>query len=137
LAAHDPFVGTWILDSAQSLYEFGTPPQSGIYRIEPNQTGYLVTMEWVDAEGKDFRQMYTGVPDGGEYPYGDVSASPSMSMTRVDERTLDSSAFKDGKRIAYGRRVLSEDGKDMTVVQSGTSPEGIEFNNFTVYRKQP
>ena len=132
----DPFVGSWKLDPTQSRYEFGTPPQSGSYRIEPNDTGYLVTMDWVDAAGKDFHQTYTAVPDGIEYHYANSPAVDAMSMTRVDDRTLNSEAFKSGKRIAYGRRVLSEDGQTMTIVQSGATPQGTEFNNLSVYLKQ-
>jgi hypothetical protein len=34
----DPFFGTWVLDPIQSIYEAGLPPQSGSYRINPENS---------------------------------------------------------------------------------------------------
>jgi len=131
----DAFVGKWKLDPTQNNYELGEPPQSGTYQIEPKDDGYLITMAWVTSDGQEMKMSYEGTPDGVEYAYENPAIADVMSMTRVDEHTLDSAAFKGGMRIAYARRQLSKDLKTMTVTQSGLKPDGVEFNNVSVYRR--
>lgn len=143
----DPFLGTWILQADQSDYQFGDPPAAGTYTIAPaadgehDGAGYLVTMAWTDAAGQAHELSYFGIPDGQTHPFAapDPEKSPvdATSMTRVDERTLDSASFKAGKQIAHARRHLAPDGRTMTVTQSGTTPAGKPFANVSTYRRQP
>lgn len=133
----DAFIGTWKLDSEQSKYQFGTPPQSGTYRIDADDSGYLITMDWIDAQGKSFHQSYTATPDGQQHPYENPSVAEFVSMTRIDDLTLDSATYKNGERIAYALRVLSADKQTMTITQSGTTPMGgVQFENRAVYVRQ-
>jgi hypothetical protein len=133
----DGFIGTWKLDPEQSKYQFGTPPQSGTYRIEKEGSGYLITMDWVDVQGKSFHQSYTSIPDGMQHPYENPQVAEFVSMTRIDDLTLDSATFKNGERIAYAVRVLSADKQTLTITQSGTTPMGgVEFANRAVYVRQ-
>ena len=76
------------------------------------------------------------IPDGQQHPYENPTAADFVSLTQVDERTLDSATFKGGEQIAYASRVLSDDGRTMTVSQSGNTPEGEALVNVSVYRKQ-
>jgi hypothetical protein len=125
----DLFVGTWQLDPMQNKYEFGDPPQQGQYIIVPHEAGYLVTMKWTNPAGKALEMQYEATPDN-------TPGVDSMSMTRIDEKTLDSAAMAGGQVIAYGRRVLSQDGQTMTITQSGKTPDGREFSNLSVYVRQ-
>jgi hypothetical protein len=134
---NDPFIGTWVLDPAQSKYELGTPPKSGTYILEPDGEGLKISMTWETAEGQNVEVSYFGIPDGKNYPYEDNPAVvDAMSMTRVDVNTLDSTAQKDGQVILYARRVLSEGGTVMTVTQSGLTPDGGQYSNVSAYNKQ-
>ncbi len=131
----DPFLGTWALVPDRCQYEFGRPPQSGAYQIEASGEGYLVTMKWLTAEGAAHQLSYPAIPDGKEYPYENPALADTISMTRVDGRTLDSTSKKDGRIIGYARRVLSNDGLTMTIFQSGVTPENREFTNVSIYLK--
>jgi hypothetical protein len=135
-AGSDPFIGVWLLQPEQSHYTFGQAPQSGRYIIESTDHGYLVTMEWVDPDGQDTRIQYEAVPDGKEYPDASGMAD-SVSMTRVDAQTLDSEARSGGQAISHARRILSDDGQEMTVIQSNITPSGKALSNRAVYRRQP
>ena len=117
----DLFVGIWELDPTQSDYQAGTPPQSGLYRIAPdaNGSGYMISMSWTDAQGREAYAAYTAMPDGVQYPYENSDAADFISMTRLDEYTLDSAIYKDGSRIAYSVRALSDDRQVMYISQSG------------------
>ncbi len=60
----------------------------------------------------------------------------TISMSRVDHRTLDSKAKKTGHVTSYARRFLSKDGRTMTITQCGTTPKGQEFTNLSIYEKR-
>jgi hypothetical protein len=135
MSSTDAFVGTWELDAAQNRYQFGDAPQQGLYIIAPNQNGYLVTMQWMNSAGKSFEMSYEATPDGKEYP-ANAPGVDNQSMTRVDDKTLDSAAMASGKVIAYARRILSDDGQIMTITQSGKTPGGEEFTNTSVYMRR-
>ncbi|HZQ09808.1 MAG TPA: hypothetical protein VFD70_24740 [Anaerolineae bacterium] len=131
----EPFLGVWELDPTQSNYEFGTPPQTGQYELVREGDALAVIMDWRDAAGKDFHMVYYAHPDGVEHPYTDSPAVDAIVTTLVDTRTLDTVSKKDGSVIARGRRALSEDGKTMFVTQSGKTPDGKPYNNYSVYHK--
>ena len=136
---NDLFVGIWELDPSQSDYQIGTPPQSGLYRIAPdaNGNGYMISMSWTDAQGREFYAAYSAMPDGVRYAYENSEVADFISMTRLDDYTLDSAIYKGGERIAYSVRVLSDDGQTMTITQSGFTPDGTPFDNRSVYVRQP
>ncbi|MBE2221862.1 MAG: hypothetical protein IAF02_09995 [Anaerolineae bacterium] len=132
---HDPFLGIWQLIPEKSIYEHGDPPIAGNYTIELHGDGYLVTMQWETYYGSWSEMSYTAVPDGQDHPYEDPTIADTISMTRIDEHTLDSDAKKGGHVVSYARRTLSNDLREMTVVQSGSLPGGGTFNNLSIYRR--
>lgn len=131
--ASDPFVGTWELVPAKSDYQFGDPPTRGTYKIERFGTDYRMTMAWTTVHGRNLEMSYEGTPDGVQYPLENSIVADGMSMTRVDELTLDSATFKNIDQIAHARRSLSADKNTMTVTQSGKTPDGDDFANVAVY----
>ena len=135
----DAFIGLWELDPTQSEYQYGMPPQSGLYRIAPDAagTGYMISMTWTNAQGSESYAAYTALPDGVQYPYENADVADFISMTRLDERTLDSAIYKGGEVIAYALRELSDDGALMRIVQSGYAPDGSTFHNLSIYVRQP
>ncbi len=132
----DPFFGTWKLDPTQCAYEFGLPPQSGLYRIEPEGTGLTFTAEWITPEGQPAHVVYHGIPNGQDHPSGHPAVADTIATTRVSARQLDTAAKKDGRIVYLATRVLSPDGQTMTVTQSGTTPHGQPYRNVAIYRKQ-
>lgn len=131
----DAFIGTWEMLSEQNNYEFGNPPQAGLYIITADGQGYEVTMQWTSPDGNAMNMSYNAIPDGKTYAT-DATDVDSMSMTRVDDKTLDSDAKKDGFVVAYATRILSDDNNTMTVKQSGKTPDGQEFTNTSIYVRQ-
>jgi hypothetical protein len=134
----DAFIGTWELDPTQSDYQFGMPPQTGLYRIAPgtNGSGYMISMTWTNAQGHESYAAYTAMPDGVQYAYENSDMADTISMTRLDDRTLDTAIYKDGNCIAYSVRFLSDDEQTMTIIQSGFAPDGSQFDNRSVYVRQ-
>ena len=132
----DPFVGKWEMIPAENNYQHGAPPISGTYIIDHDGSSYRIAMRWTTVDSQQFEMAYTSIPDGIDYPYEGNPAIDTVSMTRVDEYTLDSTTKKDGQIVNHGRRVLSENGRLMTITQSGTRPDGQPYSNISVYAKQ-
>jgi hypothetical protein len=135
MTERDPFLGIWQLIPEKSVYEKGNPPNDGTYTIEVHGDGYLVTMQWKTFDGTWTEMSYTSTPDGQDHPYGDPNVADTISMTRIDYHTLDSDAKKAGHVTAHARRILSDDLRKMTVIQSGPRSEGGTFKNLSVYRR--
>jgi hypothetical protein len=135
IADNDVFPGIWQLKPELSAYEFGTPPAEGLYTIRAAGDVYLFEIVWKTAEGQSFKAAFSGIPDGKQYPYEDQQVADALSMTRVDELTLDSETFKGGKRIAHALRELIEDGRVMRVTQSGRTPDGETYSNVSYYTR--
>lgn len=133
---NDAFIGHWEMDPAENRYEAGQPPRSGSYVIELEGDAYLFKMAWTNAEGQPFEMEYRTTPDGVAYPYENPAIADTIKTTRVDAYTLDTETMKDGKIIATGRRVLSPDGRTMTITQAGFRPDGTSFKNLSIYRRK-
>ncbi len=128
----DPFAATWALQPEQCAYEQGQPPTAGTYRIERTQIGYRFHMAWTAVDGQEHTLQFEGVPDGQRHPY-DGPGADEVSLTRVAANRLDSEAWVAGRRVAHASRILSDDGRKMIVVQSGSLPGGTPFSNRSVY----
>ena len=128
----DPFIGRWKMIPEKNDYESGLPPLDGLYIIKADGKGYEIIMEWTQPDGDHMSMSYKAVPDNQIQP-SDAPGVDNTKMTRVDEKTLDSEAIKDGVVIAYARRSLSKDNNTMTVTQTGTNSYGGQFTNTSVY----
>jgi hypothetical protein len=136
----DEFVGSWELVPELSLYELGTAPASGRYEIASDGSGGVeVSIRWtMEPGGAEHSTAFAGQTDGKAVPLppGAPGAGPdAFSLTRVDSRTLDSAALRQGAVVAFARRVASHDGQLLAVVQEGARPDGTRFRNFQVYRR--
>lgn len=135
----DCYIGTWVLVPELSLYEWGPVPTSCTYVITGTPTGIQVEMRYA-VEGGTSEQLvtYAGPVDGSRQSLSAAPGAPGpdgFALTRVDGRTLDSTAMRGGEVLAYARRVVSLDGQLMSIVQQGQRPEGTRYRNFQVYRR--
>lgn len=141
MAQDDHIVGTWVLIPELSIYEVGAPPASGVYEIARSQDRYDFTVRWtVEVGGAELSAAFGGPGDGSarplDLPAGAPDGTPdAMTITRVDEATLDSEAILDGRVVAYARRRVSSGGGLLSVMQEVRTPEGRGPRNFQVYRR--
>ena len=137
----DSYIGTWVLVPELSLYEWGPAPTSCTYVIAATASGIQVRMRYV-VEGGTSEQVitYAGPVDGSRQSLSATQGAPGpdgFTLTRVDGRTLDSTAMRGGEVLAYARRVVALDGQLMSIVQEGQRPGGTRYRNFQVYRRGP
>ena len=134
--AGDPRMGTWKLNVAKSKYSPGPAPRSVTLKVEPSGQGEKVTAEFVNADGTRTTSQYTANFDGKDYPFTGSAVADTVSLKRIDARTTDRTDKKGGKVVQTLKRVVSEDGKTMTVTVKGMTAQGQAVNNVVVFDKR-
>jgi len=133
--AADPHMGTWKLNEAKSKITPGTLKNTMV--VYSSMFGQVkVKSDGIDANGKPSHTEWSGKFDGKDYPVTGSTDSDARSYTKVNDRTLQFTAKKNGKVVATGRTVVSADGKSRTATVSGTTAKGKKFKNVAVYDKQ-
>jgi hypothetical protein len=134
--ASAPRIGTWKLNLAKSKYSPGPAPQSLTVKVEPSGQGEKGTADFVNADGTRTTTQYTANYDGKDYPITGSQIADTVSLKRIDARTTERTDKKGGTVAQTLRRVVSQDGKTMTVTVKGTNAQGQAVNNVVVFDKQ-
>jgi hypothetical protein len=133
--AADPQMGTWKLNEAKSKITPGTLKFTHV--VYSSMFGQVkVKSDGIDGNGKPAHVEWSGKFDRKDYPVTGSADSDARSYTKVNDRTLQLTAKKNGKVVATGRIVVSADGKSRTATVSGTTAKGKKFKNVAVYEKQ-
>ena len=135
-AQGDPAAGTWKLNVAKSKYDPGPAPKSATVTIVSTADSLHVTSKGIDAEGKPTSIEYTATADGKDAAVKGSPAFDMTSMKRVDPSTTVQTRKKAGKVVQTAKRVISADGKTMTITTTGTDEKGRKINTVAVYDKQ-
>jgi len=133
-AQADPTVGTWKLNLAKTKYNAGQAPKSSTLVIEAAGQGVKLTSNTVLADGSTRKISYTATYDGKDAA---VTGTPDYDTLSLKKTTngMDGSRKKAGKVVQTFTRVVSADGKTMTVTSTGTGSTG-KVDNVQVYDKQ-
>jgi hypothetical protein len=78
---------------------------------------------------------FTVIRDGKDYPYKQPQAD-MISLTSVDATTTKFVLKKEGKEVGTGTRVISKDGKTMTLSGKGTDAAGKPVESTLVFDKR-
>ena len=136
LWAADPAVGTWKLNTAKSKYTPGPVPKSATVTYEETADGIKRTGESVDADGKTTSFTYTAKYDGKDYPVTGSDVYDTIAPKRINEHTVEATRKKSGAVVHTARRVVSKNGKVMTITMTGKNAKGEKVHNVAVYDKQ-
>jgi hypothetical protein len=136
LWAASPIVGTWKLDVAKSKYSPGPAPKSATITYEETADGIKRTGETIDAEGKATSFTYTAKYDGKDYPITGSDLYDAIAAKSVTANTTEATLKKSGKVVSHAKRVISKDGKTMTLTITSTNAKGQKTKDVAVYQKQ-
>ena len=134
----DPFTGTWKLNVARSTMQPQTASKSELihYRVIGDEEQFV--SEAVTMKGEAESIKYTARYDDGKgYPFtitidGKVTNPGALTMVRkVDAWTRERFNVRDGKPVIASRRVLSKDGRTMTLTIIRVGPDGREVVHET------
>jgi hypothetical protein len=134
----DPFVGTWILNVAKSQFDANHRPRAGTIVLEIDQEGYyLQKSEGISEKGEKVAerpQRYT--PDGQDHPIPDLPGL-RYRATRADSNTLTVEARReDGSIVGGATKIVSADGKSMTIDNFGYDTQLRQFKMRTAWDRQ-
>ena len=134
--AGDPIVGIWKLNVAKSKFSPGAEltagtriytETNGTYTLEQKLTGKdgkqtLVRVDYRD--GEDLKQQTS------------VGGADTTHAKKIDANTWDFELKKDGKVVGHVHRVISADGKTLTVHNTGRSLTSRGGNETLVFERQ-
>src|SRR5215813_9140861 len=135
-AQTDPIIGTWKLNLANSKYSPGPPPKSQMLTYEAVGQGVKVTVKGADAEGKPIDFQYTANYDGKDYTVTGNPNYDAITLKRIDAYKVESTRKKGGKVVSTSTRIISKDGRTLTITTKGVNAKGEKIGSATVYEKQ-
>jgi len=131
----DPYrlvLGTWELNVAKSV----DPPKSQTRTYEMTGPNLKLTDHIVDTDGHETVVVWSGRYDGKDYPVIGSAAFDAQAITASDAYRAAYTIKKAGKVVGHGTRVVSPDGKMLTVSGKFTTPEGQDVNFLGVFDKR-
>jgi len=130
----DPVLGVWNLNVAKSKFISNPAPKSQTRTYETHPQGIKATIKTTYSDGKTSTIQYIASYDSVEYPVTGSLQFDAIAMKKIDDFTAEASLIHAGKEIASARRVISEDGKTMTVTLR-MNVSGGEVTNVAVFDK--
>jgi hypothetical protein len=134
--ASDPLAGMWELNLQKSKFSPGPAPKSKtrVYEVTGEQEKMIATT--IDAAGNENIQKFSANRDGKPYPFEGWPMADTISIVPVDTFTVTYTMKKADKIVYSGTRVISENGKLMTLPVKFTSANGKEVDNIEVYDRK-
>src|SRR5579863_2683253 len=120
--AADPVVGTWKLNVEKSKFSHGNELTAGTRVYTESKGVYTLEQKLTGADGKE-RSNRVQYSNGKEMKQ-DTGAVDSTLAKKVDANTWDFELKKDGKTVGRVHRVISADGKTLTVHNTGAQLSG-------------
>ncbi len=133
-AAENPFVGTWKMNKEKShITNTAIANQNQLLVIAPyGENGWTrVQIDVKDPLQSGREEHYSAKYDGK--PYQTNGGDPRhISLTRIDDRTLEQVTLRDGKESSRTRVSISADGKTMTTLGNGVNGRGDPYKDSLV-----
>ena len=135
VAQNNPFVGPWTLDAAKSSFSPGPGPRVQTRTWAADGT---VEVAGVSAAGQPVSYRYTISGDGKIYRTDGAvpNAADAVSSKRVNARTFEANFMRGPQHADTTTFSVSPDGKVLTIVAQGTSPDGGALSDRLVLNRQ-
>jgi hypothetical protein len=134
-AEQELLLGSWRLDLVKSRYTPGLPPRNETRTYVRDQQGMKGTINRRREDGREEVIEYRADFDH-EFPVMGTAAYDTIRLKRIDARTAEAVLSHAGRVFGTARRVISEDGRTMTITFRQEDRAGVLENNIAVYRKQ-
>ena len=136
----DPVLGTWLLNLSKSTFEGTAAPgkRTMIFAVVGDAIKHTTTTIPVGVPG-------VVVAGGNEYiakyDNADVHITGSfldtVALKRIDARTVERTGKVAGKVVETATRVISADGRTMTITTKGNNPTTeMDYSSVQVFDKQ-
>ena len=132
----DPVVGTWKLNLAKSTFGGGPALKSQIRTYSQSAGAITLKMTTVSADGKETTTQTTYHVDGKDYPSMGNPDFDSLSGMRIDTNTVEFTLKRAGMPVGKIRRVVSKEGKTLTLNYVITNANGVQLSQLTVFDRE-
>ena len=133
--AADAVVGSWKLDPAMSKFS-GTAPKSITRVYAETADGTSLDQKIVTADGKEMSMHVTFKYDGKDHAITGNPDADAGAAESIDAHTTDFTMKRGGKAVGAVHRVVSADGKTLTVHNKGTHTDGKAYDDTLVFNRQ-
>src|ERR1700693_4420964 len=133
--AADAVDGTWKLNIAKSKFS-GTAPKSAMRVYTESADGTTLDQKLVGADGKEMSMHVSLTYDGKDRPITGNPDADTRTGKAIDAHTTEFTLKKGGKVVGSVHRVVSADGKTLTVNNKGTHADGKTYDDTLVFDKQ-
>jgi hypothetical protein len=132
----DASIGTWKLNLSKSTFGSGVPPraETRIYLADPKGIHLVIDNE--AADGNITKTDLTISYDGKPHPAAGNPNWDSAATRRVGPNEATADLYRNGKAVGKLRRLVSDDGKSMTVNIVITQPNGTTETSLSVFDRQ-
>src|ERR1700721_2792613 len=130
------FLGTtaFAADAVDGTWKFsGTAPQSGTRVYSESADGTTLNQKMIGAGGKETSMHVTLAYDGKMHAMTGNPDADSGTGKAIDLRTSEFALSKGGKAVGTVHRVVSPDGKTLTVHNKGTHADGTSYDDTLVF----
>jgi len=135
-ATEDRILGTWILNVAKSKYSPSPAPKSQRRSYETHPDGVKATIITMFADGTSTKVEYVADYDSLEYQVSGSAGSDTIRLKRISDDTAEATLSHAGTVIGLARRVISRDGRVMTITFEGKDSRGVLVKSVSVYEKE-
>ena len=136
LSQANSIAGNWELNLSKSKFmpaDAAPRSQSRVYQVQGQQETGRHT--GVDAQGNPTLIEFTVGYDGKGYPYKGPDFD-TLAVKRVDANTTDFTQSRGGTIVLTGTRVVSPDGRTLTITAKGTNAKGQTLDNVMVFDRR-
>ena len=136
-AQDNPIMGTWTLNVSKSKYVSEPPPRSRTLKFEPvGSNGLKLINDAVLANGEKTHVEETFLQDGREHPlHGSANADTHVNV-QFDAYNSLTINRKGGKTVQALKRIVSQDGRTLTIIVARTDANGHPVDDIRVFDKQ-
>ena len=131
-----PGVGSWKMNLTKSKLGKEPAPKSVESTIKAVGQGTKMTGVRVGADGRRTEVQFIANFDGKDYPITGSTHVDTVSLKRIDSRTIERTDKKQGRVVETSTTIYSEDGKTSTTTGKARNMHGEEFEFRVVQEKQ-
>ena len=133
-AQNDPRIGTWKLNVAKSHFSEGAAATAGTRTYTEANGVYTLDQKMTGADGKE-ESGQAQYQNGKEIKQAGGPVDATVAK-KISARIWNFELKKDGKVVGRVHRVVSADGKTLTVHNTGTRLGGASGDETLVFDKQ-
>lgn len=136
LAADSPFVGTWKMNAEKSKVTGADAMQNVTVRYEMDGDTLKASVDGTNAQGQPVSFTYEAGLDGKPGTATGAPTFDSIMIHRISPNSLRVTGKKGDKVVYTDRRLVSKDGKMLTISRTGTDSTGKPYHSTMVFDKQ-